>query len=158
VYVLQSFPRSLFDEVKAAGGTPVPVGASAEIRSGFFTLGEFGGSIPEQALAVKTPRGVVIVTGCAHPGIVTIVSRAKEIFGKEPLYLVIGGFHLGRASRDEILEIVESFKELGVHTVAPCHCTGDAARSIFAETYGKNSLLVGVGATIEIGPSEQPKE
>jgi 7,8-dihydropterin-6-yl-methyl-4-(beta-D-ribofuranosyl)aminobenzene 5'-phosphate synthase len=63
---------------------------------------------------------------------------------------VIGGFHLGRASRDEVLDIIKSFKELGVHTVAPCHCTGDMARSIFSESFGKNSLHIGVGATIEI--------
>ncbi|MBM3299222.1 MAG: MBL fold metallo-hydrolase, partial [Deltaproteobacteria bacterium] len=140
VYVLRSFPKSLSEDIKAAGGMPVPVGSSAEIRPSFFTLGDFGGPIPEQALAIKTPKGLVIVTGCAHPGIVTIVSRAKEVFGKEPLHLVIGGFHLGRASRDEILAIVESFRELGLSTVAPCHCTGDTARSIFRETYGKNSL------------------
>jgi 7,8-dihydropterin-6-yl-methyl-4-(beta-D-ribofuranosyl)aminobenzene 5'-phosphate synthase len=150
VYVPRSFPRTLSEEITAAGGTPTPVGSFAEIRPGFFTLGEFGGAIPEQALAVRTPRGLVIVTGCAHPGIVTIISRAKEVFGKERLYLVIGGFHLGRASRDEILDIVKSFKELGIQTVAACHCTGDTARSIFSEAYGKNSLLIGVGGTIEI--------
>jgi 7,8-dihydropterin-6-yl-methyl-4-(beta-D-ribofuranosyl)aminobenzene 5'-phosphate synthase len=150
VYVLQSFPRSLSEEIKTAGGTPIPVGSFAEIWPSFFTLGEFGGAIPEQALAVNTPRGLVIVTGCAHPGIVTILSRVKKVFGAEPVHLVMGGFHLLSATREQILQIIEAFREVGVQRVAPCHCTGDMARSVFSESYGKNSLLIGVGATIEI--------
>jgi 7,8-dihydropterin-6-yl-methyl-4-(beta-D-ribofuranosyl)aminobenzene 5'-phosphate synthase len=158
VYFPRSFPKSLSEEIKTAGGTPVPVSSFAEIQPGIFTLGEFGGTIPEQALAVRTPRGLVIVTGCAHPGIVTILSRAKKLFGKEPVHLVVGGFHLVRASRNEILEIVDGFRELGVRSVAPCHCTGDTARLIFSEAYGKNYLAIGMGARIEIGSSEQPNK
>ncbi len=152
----RSFPKYLSQEIKNAGATPVRVSSFAEIQPGIFTLGEFGGTIPEQALAVRTARGLVIVTGCAHPGIMTIVSRAKKVFGVEPLHLVIGGFHLLRSSREAILEIVKGFREAGVQRVAPCHCTGDTARLIFSEAYGKNYVAIGVGATIEIVSSEPP--
>jgi 7,8-dihydropterin-6-yl-methyl-4-(beta-D-ribofuranosyl)aminobenzene 5'-phosphate synthase len=158
VYFPRSFPKSLSEEIKSAGATPVPVSSFAEIQPGIFTLGEFRGTIPEQALAVQTPKGLVIVTGCAHPGIVTILSRAKKVFGEEPVHLVIGGFHLLRSSREEILEIVKGFREVGVQRVAPCHCAGDTARLIFSEAYGKNYLAIGVGARIEIGSSEQPNK
>lgn len=158
VHFPRSFPKSLSGQIKTAGATPVPVSSFAEIHPGIFTLGEFEGAIPEQALAVQTPRGLVIVTGCAHPGIVTILSRAKKLFGEEPVHLVVGGFHLFRASRNDILEVVEGFKELGVRSVAPCHCTGDTARLIFSEAYGKDYIVIGVGATIEIRASEQPNE
>ena len=155
VYFPRSFPRSFSEEIKTAGATPVAVTSFAEIQPGIFTLGEFRGAIPEQPLAIRTPRGLVIVTGCAHPGIVRILARAREVFGKEPVHLVMGGFHLVHASRKEILEIVDGFRELGVHSVAPCHCTGDTARLMFSEAYGKNYRAIGVGATIEIRSSER---
>jgi 7,8-dihydropterin-6-yl-methyl-4-(beta-D-ribofuranosyl)aminobenzene 5'-phosphate synthase len=155
VYFPRSSPKSLSEQIKSASATPVPVSSFAEIQPGIFTLEEFEGAIPEQALAVRTPRGLVIVTGCAHPGIVTILSRAKKLFGAEPVHLLMGGFHLLRSSREEILEIVKGFREVGVQRVAPCHCTGDTARLIFSESYGKNYQAIGVGATIEIRSSEQ---
>jgi 7,8-dihydropterin-6-yl-methyl-4-(beta-D-ribofuranosyl)aminobenzene 5'-phosphate synthase len=108
-----------------------------------------GLGILEQSLVVETNRGLVVITGCAHPGIVEIVAEAKEMRGQE-VHLVMGGFHLVRVSEATIREIVEDFRELGGQKVAPCHCSGDLARSAFEAAYEENFILAGVGKRLEI--------
>jgi len=98
---------------------------------------------------INTRKGLVVITGCAHPGIVDIVRRAKEII-KTNVYLVMGGFHLKGMSERQIDGIVEGFKREGVEKVGACHCSGDLARKIFEKAYHKDSIRVGVGKIIEI--------
>jgi 7,8-dihydropterin-6-yl-methyl-4-(beta-D-ribofuranosyl)aminobenzene 5'-phosphate synthase len=59
--------------------------------------------------------------------------------------LVMGGFHLGSASEDQIEGIIAEFRRLGVRRIAPCHCTGDRARRMFVDVYGTDCTLAGVG-------------
>ncbi len=99
---------------------------------GTHTTGELGSPIREQALAPKTPRGLVVITGCAHPGIATLVRQAKTELGDD-VHLALGGFHLGGASAAQIAATIAELQELGVQRIAPSHCTGDAARRAFAE-------------------------
>ena len=98
---------------------------------------------------IETPQGLVVITGCAHPGVVSIVRRAKELTGRE-VYLVLGGFHLGGTSEGKITGIVEDFQQLGVQRVAPCHCSGDVARRLFKEAYGEDFISAGVGSKLKI--------
>ncbi|MBS3772106.1 MAG: hypothetical protein KGY69_17775, partial [Bacteroidales bacterium] len=73
-----------------------------------------------------------------------IVRRAKELTGKESVYLVVGGFH--RPPRSTVKE----FRELGIEKVAPTHCTGDKVRNAFAEEYREDFVEYGVGKILEI--------
>jgi 7,8-dihydropterin-6-yl-methyl-4-(beta-D-ribofuranosyl)aminobenzene 5'-phosphate synthase len=126
-----------------------------EIVEGMLTTGELDRGIPEQALVIRTPQGLVVITGCAHPGIVPIVERAVELTG-EPVDLVLGGFHLGDSSRTGITHILEEFQRLGVRRVAPSHCTGELAIRMFAEEYGDDFIPTGVGSVIVIGGEAVP--
>ncbi|MFP4396381.1 MAG: MBL fold metallo-hydrolase [Anaerolineales bacterium] len=145
VYVPASFPASTKNQIRAAAEL-VEVDAPAEIAPGIWTTGQVSGPIPEQAIVVETAEGWVVITGCAHPGIVEMVRAAKQATGGEIL-LVMGGFHLGSASEREIARIIEELQALDVQRVAPLHCTGDAARQQFAAAYDEACDLVGVGAT-----------
>ncbi len=153
VYLPQSFPESIKDGTKGAGAELVEVSSQevgpVEICEHVYSTGELGDWIKEQALVIETARGLVVITGCAHPGVVNIVRRAKELTGGE-VYLVLGGFHLGSVSAAEIATIVEDFQELGVQKVAPCHCSGDVARRLFEETYGEDFVPAGVGSRLEV--------
>jgi len=155
VYAPAAFSTSFKKEVRARTEL-VEVTGPTEIIPGFHTTGELGSSIVEQALAVETAKGLVVVTGCAHPGVVKMARRAKESAdvsrpaGGE-IYLVMGGFHLGSASRGQIETIIDDFRDLGVQSVAPCHCTGDQARRMFAEAFGDACVPTGVGQTINVG-------
>ena len=101
----------------------------------------------EQALAFDTDRGVIVVTGCAHPGILAIVEQARAVMQKEIL-LVMGGFHLGAHSEAQIRGIVTRFEALGVRFAAPCHCSGSWPRRCFREAYGQRYIDIGVGRVI----------
>jgi len=120
------------------------------ITEGILTTGEMGGIVPEQALVIQARDGLVLITGCAHPGIVQIIERAIELTS-DPVYLVLGGFHLGGKTATEISAILADFRRLGVQKVAPCHCTGRLAIAMFAAEYGPAFIQVGAGAVISIG-------
>jgi len=149
VYLPQSFPESIEDATRQAGAELVAVHEPVEICKHVYSTGELGAGIKEQSLVIETSQGLVVITGCAHPGVVNIVRRAKELTGGE-VHLVLGGFHLGGASEAEIAAIVEDFRQLGVRKVAPCHCSGDVARRLFEEAYGEDFIPAGVGSRLEI--------
>jgi len=101
VYALQSFPESIKQTVRRVGAKLVEVHVPVQICENVYSTGELGAEIREQSLVVETNRGVIVITGCAHPGIVCIVEQARELRGR-PVYLVLGGFHLSSASQAEI--------------------------------------------------------
>lgn len=129
---------------------PTAFSKSTEIYTYIYSTGYLGGllGIKEQGLAIKSSKGLVVITGCSHPGIIEIIKRAREI--DESIYLVLGGFHLGGASDSELRDIIKNFRELGVEKVAPCHCSGDRTRQLFKEEYKDDFIENGVGNIIEI--------
>lgn len=144
VYVPASFPGSFIEQAKRTGAEVLTVEQAGELMPGVFTSGELGSAIREQSLVVATQAGLVVVTGCAHPGIVHIVEEVKKAIPGE-IALAVGGFHLGGHSQRQIEEIVRRFQELDVRFAAPCHCSGDQARALFQQAYGDHYLEVGVG-------------
>ncbi len=149
VYLPQSFPESIKETTRETGAELVEVHDAVEICQFVYSTGELGDWIKEQSLVIETARGLVVITGCAHPGVVNIVRQAKELVGDE-VYLVLGGFHLGNTSTAEITGIVEDFQQLGVQKAAPCHCSGDEARRLFEEVYGEDFNPAGVGSRLEV--------
>lgn len=149
VYMPISFTQRLKDEVRLSGAKIEEVGGARELFEGAFTTGELNEGIKEQSLVLRTPQGLVVITGCAHPGVVNMVRKAKEISG-DRVHLVLGGFHLGGASVSKIESIIENFVDLGVERVALCHCSGERARSLFKEHFGQNYIECGIGRRMSI--------
>jgi 7,8-dihydropterin-6-yl-methyl-4-(beta-D-ribofuranosyl)aminobenzene 5'-phosphate synthase len=150
LYLLGSFPASLREGAGHQCETTMVPDAGFDLFEGLHLTGNAGGSIPEQALVAETSEGLVVVTGCAHPGILEIVRLAAERYGR-PIHLVMGGFHLGGQPMSSIQAIIEGFRELGVAHVAPTHCTGDEAIAAFREAWGSDFVQAGVGAVIRAG-------
>ncbi|MGC9393504.1 MAG: MBL fold metallo-hydrolase [Anaerolineae bacterium] len=153
VYVPNSFPAGIKNTVRRAGATLVEVTEPQQVAAGAHTTGELGNPIREQALALETPCGLVVITGCAHPGIATLVRQAKTELD-ENVYLALGGFHLGGASAAQIAGTIAELQELGVQRIAPSHCTGDPARRAFAEAFGADYLSSGLGQVFVIAAEE----
>ena len=105
-----------------------------------------GHGVHEQSLILMDR---VLLTGCAHPGIVEIVEHTIKVIGRPP-ELVLGGFHLGGFGTGHLKRIALQLKELGVEKVAPCHCSGVNARKVFKEVFGERFLEVGVGFEYEL--------
>ncbi len=149
VSVGRSFSVHFQDDMKRYGAEIIEVDGACEILPGLFTTGEMEGILPEQAALLRTEAGTVVITGCAHPGIVRIVEAAKTILSKNDIALVMGGFHLLNDGDNAILKIIERFKEMDVRYAAASHCSGERARELFAREYAKHFIALGAGSVIE---------
>jgi 7,8-dihydropterin-6-yl-methyl-4-(beta-D-ribofuranosyl)aminobenzene 5'-phosphate synthase len=147
VYLPNSFPQAFKEEITRRGAKIVSVSGPMEILDGIYSTGELGAGIKEQALVLKTKEGMLIITGCAHPGIVNVVSHVKEWL-KDDIYLVSGGFHLKGHSEHELEGIIEKLKRSGVKKIAPSHCTGDRAIGKFRGAWDKGFLNGGCGTAL----------
>jgi len=143
VFVPKSFPASFKAGVKDAGAHLSEVSGPVKIADSVYSTGEMGTLIKEQAIVIYTPKGLVLVTGCAHPGVAKMAKAAKEQL-KENMHLVVGGFH------HPPLSVVQEFRKLGVEKACPCHCTGERAINAFEKEYKENYIQGGAGRIIKI--------
>jgi 7,8-dihydropterin-6-yl-methyl-4-(beta-D-ribofuranosyl)aminobenzene 5'-phosphate synthase len=103
---------------------------------------------PELSLAMKTEKGIVLVTGCSHSKVEEIVRATKAFLGAN-IDLVEGGFHLLPYDAAYITKIAYLMKDdLGVRRVAPAHCTGNLAFKILRDTYGENYSYAGLESEV----------
>jgi len=149
VYFPISFPAGFGRRVENLKAKAQTVDKPVEMCRNVYLTGEMGDEIKEQSLIIDSPRGLIIVTGCSHQGIVNILRRAKQILDK-PIHLVFGGFHLGNKSDAELQEIIARFKELKVEKCGATHCTGDRAIAMFKQAFGENSIPMGTGKILDI--------
>ena len=103
----------------------------------------------ELALAIETPEGQIIVVGCSHPGVDTMLRAAAA--GSVPVRVLAGGFHWVTASANDVRSMTRALRdEFKVHLVAPGHCTGEIAFKELKSVFDKNYLYAGVGTVIEL--------
>jgi 7,8-dihydropterin-6-yl-methyl-4-(beta-D-ribofuranosyl)aminobenzene 5'-phosphate synthase len=113
--------------------------------------------LKELSLAVNTSEGLVLVVGCAHPGIERIVEAATAINPK--IRLIAGGFHLVVAPDDVIAKAVAALKEsFKVENIAPGHCTGEPTFAALKQAFGNRYLYAGVGTSLDLGASMNSPE
>ncbi len=151
VYLPQSLPESIKSSVRNAGSTLVEVHEPVTICNRAYSTGELGDWIKEQSLIIETNKGLIVITGCAHPGVANIAGEASRL-RNDNVYLALGGFHLCWLNILQIKSIIRDVKSAGVTFAAPCHCSGDLARKTFEKEFGDNFILVGVGKRLEIAP------
>jgi len=104
----------------------------------------------EQALVLKTARGLIVLVGCAHRGLINSVEAARKACGDFRIRAVLGGAHLRSASQDSIDQTAEALAELGPELVALGHCTGPAAEEAVARALGKASRSLRAGSTFAL--------
>ena len=147
IYLLKSFPTKFKQSVKGYGVKIVEVERPLEICENVYSTGRLGILRKEQSLIVRTNKGLVVITGNAHPGIVKIVSTAKNLL-KDDILLVMGGFHLEWATKGKLQKIISAFKELGVRYAGLCHCSSEKARGMFEKHFGNYYVNIGAGRVI----------
>jgi 7,8-dihydropterin-6-yl-methyl-4-(beta-D-ribofuranosyl)aminobenzene 5'-phosphate synthase len=119
-----------------------------EIAPGLWSTGIIEGQPNEQALAIQTPRGLVLLTGCSHPGIVRMVEAAEKQRGAPSLRLLLGGFHMLQQNEAQIQATVQRLQELKVERLMATHCTGDLATKMFKNAFGTRFETAGAGKRI----------
>lgn len=155
VYICPNFHKGVKTGIASYGVRVAEAVEPMEIRKNIWISGELKGgerkgiSLPEQYLTVKTPEGVVIITGCAHPGIVEIVQHAIINFNSG-VDILFGGFHLKDNAEETNIAIVRKLKDLGVRRVMPFHCTGLIAQRLFRKEFKRYCVIPAQGQIIEI--------
>lgn len=151
VFLPHSFPDETKKLIKSLNHNFKIVGLKKEeILKNIFTTPAFKSfSKPEeQGLVLNTEKGLVLITGCAHPGILFMVREVKKLFS-ENVKFVIGGFHLKDTPMSEVKEILNELIKEEIEYFGPAHCTGDTAINLFKETTGNKFVKIGSGVEIE---------
>jgi 7,8-dihydropterin-6-yl-methyl-4-(beta-D-ribofuranosyl)aminobenzene 5'-phosphate synthase len=103
----------------------------------------------ELSLAVRGPEGLVLLVGCSHPGIETILEAARPL--GERVHLIFGGLHLPAAPDTTVGRIASSLKNRwAVARIAPGHCTGEPAFAALRRIFGPQYVYAGLGTVIEV--------
>ena len=148
VYFGKSYPATFKQKLKFQGIGFSLVKDIHLVAEGIFAGPEMGSLLlREIPLTIETEKGLVVITGCAHPGILEMANAIREKLNKN-IYLVLGGFHLGVSLR--LNAIIQGIKGIGVKKVAPGHCSGKKAIKLFKEEFQEDFINVGAGLKIEI--------
>ncbi|MDG6225525.1 MAG: MBL fold metallo-hydrolase [Candidatus Thermoplasmatota archaeon] len=134
VYLPGSFSKRLKKEISEQARLH-EVNGPEEVLEGVHLTGELGSRIKEQAIAIDTGNGLLVITGCAHPGLEEIV-RAAGSFGK--VTGVMGGFH--GFNEIELLDDLDM--------ISPCHCTEEKIGIL--ERYPEKAMQCGSGLSMDL--------
>jgi 7,8-dihydropterin-6-yl-methyl-4-(beta-D-ribofuranosyl)aminobenzene 5'-phosphate synthase len=137
-------------DIRGAGGIPWICRKPIEFVDGMMSTGEVPGGLSEHSLLVNVKnRGLVVLVGCSHPGIINILKRAQKVSSVDKIYAVMGGFHI--SSVGEGMRVGGFLRELDVELVSPCHCTSSDAKQGIAKILCERCIKNGSGKIISIG-------
>ena len=162
----------IVSDVESAGGVPLLATDPVKIADGITTTGEVpritafesvrdfwnvhntkfveDKMLDDQSLVIDVEgKGLVVVSGCAHAGIINTIKYAQKITGNSRVYAVLGGFHLGNAENERIQATVDELEKLDPKFVGPCHCTGKKAVKKISEAFGDHCQPLHTGDIIE---------
>jgi 7,8-dihydropterin-6-yl-methyl-4-(beta-D-ribofuranosyl)aminobenzene 5'-phosphate synthase len=130
------------------------VDSAMEVAPGFVivsTVSKTPGTLElrELSLVVRTPAGLVVLVGCSHPGIETILEASSSLGAH--VHEIFGGLHLVTTPDPEIERIATSLHDRwGLDLIAPGHCTGEPAFAALVRRFGRQYVYAGLGSVIEI--------
>jgi len=93
--------------------------------------------IDDTGMIIETARGNILITGCAHRGIINIIKQAQRLSGKDEFLAVIGGFHLSNKSEGYIKKVVCKLRKIKIDKIIPSHCTGPEGYFAIKKVFGK---------------------
>jgi len=104
----------------------------------------------DQALFLKSEKGLIIILGCAHRGIINTIRHAQKLTGVESIYAVIGGTHLVTASPQRMDLTIAELLSFGIQRLGVSHCTGLPASAMLAQTFSEAFLFNNAGTRINL--------
>ncbi len=145
-------PDRISRDVMTTG--PVPRTTSFERLDADLVVKAPGGwqqdEVPDdQSLVVKTPRGLVVLLGCAHSGMVNTLHRAQEVAEEGRIFAVLGGTHLSFSTAEQLSKTVDALRGFDIQKLGVSHCTGLAASARLAHEFGDRFFFNNVGTVSE---------
>ncbi len=108
-------------------------------------------SVPDDlALAIKTELGLVVVSGCAHRGLINTIYRAQEVSGMDQVHAVIGGAHLAQSDTARLSRTLGALREMDVKIIALGHCTGFWAAAAAAQEFRDRFVPLATGTRLDL--------
>lgn len=101
----------------------------------------------EIAVALDTEKGLVVIVGCSHPGIMNILRTIEKRSGKK-ICGVVGGTHLMEADRERLTKTIDDLKEMNINFIAVSHCTGEDNLEVIKENFGEKFIFNCTGNVI----------
>ena len=103
----------------------------------------------DQSVVVETEKGLFIILGCCHSGIINTLSYIVEKMGRRHIYAVIGGTHLGPVSDEQREKSIAALKAFDIERLGVSHCTGQKTASLLAGEFGERFFFCNVGTVVE---------
>jgi 7,8-dihydropterin-6-yl-methyl-4-(beta-D-ribofuranosyl)aminobenzene 5'-phosphate synthase len=117
-------------------------------------------SIPEdQSLVINTAQGLILISGCGHAGVINTLTMARGEFPNEPVYAILGGFHLFPATDVQLDWTADKLKGFGTSYLLGAHCTGIESVYRIRQRLGLprgSAVVASVGATFVLGEGIHP--
>jgi 7,8-dihydropterin-6-yl-methyl-4-(beta-D-ribofuranosyl)aminobenzene 5'-phosphate synthase len=159
--------------VKAAGGKLLQVTGSIPITKGILTSGEIERKedleevtdfwtvshnklvkdriMDDQALVIEiADKGLFIITGCAHSGIINTLKHAQQMMGNNRIHAILGGFHLATENNNRIKATINELSKFDPAFIWPGHCTGSKSIRLLKTAFGKRCQRLHTGKIIEV--------
>lgn len=108
--------------------------------------------LDDYSLILKTSRGLVILLGCAHAGLINILEHAIAQTGEERIHSIIGGTHLGFSAQTQLDHTISALKKYRVELLATSHCTGQRPIARLAAEFGDGFAFAHVGFILTVLP------
>jgi 7,8-dihydropterin-6-yl-methyl-4-(beta-D-ribofuranosyl)aminobenzene 5'-phosphate synthase len=155
---MRYFNAAVREEVRS--GTPWPtanfswVDTLTEVAPGvaiISTISNTPGTLElrELSLAIRTPKGLVLLVGCSHPGIETILDASRR--WSDHVYLIFGGLHLVTSADSTVTRIAAALHDTWrIDGIAPGHCTGEPAFDALKRLFGARYIYAGLGTATEL--------
>jgi 7,8-dihydropterin-6-yl-methyl-4-(beta-D-ribofuranosyl)aminobenzene 5'-phosphate synthase len=106
--------------------------------------------LDDQSLAIESEKGLILVLGCAHSGMINIIHHVIDKTGKQDFYAILGGTHLGFLAPEQLEESIKSLKEMHVERIGVSHCTGMMAACRLHQEFGDRYFYGCVGSVLEV--------
>ena len=104
----------------------------------------------DQSLILNTEKGLILILGCAHSGMINIINHVIHKTGEEKFFAILGGTHLDFLTPEQLEESIKALKKIHIEKIGACHCTGMRAAFRLHQEFGERFFYGHVGSTLEI--------
>ena len=104
----------------------------------------------DQSLVLESDRGLVLLLGCCHAGVVNTIERVTAECGRSDIYAIIGGTHLGFCNQEQVRKTISALRAQGIKKLVAGHCTGFATAALMSREFPAEFQLAQVGYSVEL--------
>ena len=106
--------------------------------------------LDDQSLILNTERGLLVILGCAHSGVINILTHTISKTGKDRIYAIVGGTHLDFLTPEQLEETIQALRKIRIERIGASHCTGMKGAFRLHQEFGDRFFYGHVGSTFEI--------